>query len=473
MKGSDELTSDRSRQAVELCEAPQHDPMKGSDELTSDRSRQAVELCEAPQHDPMKGSDATVISVCHKLDGPPKPKESDSRAASLLLMPLHGASRTLPAVSSQWLPLDVARLHDGQRHAAEHADLPEDTTQHLEAAGSVADVINDTWRSFLNPASFAGNQVASKDTSFDNEGWYNWYDDRLILALELQGRLRTDAEASERLQLIERLQLKQREERHAAALVVTPNTAISCDGGDLQDVLAFQRADIRHFLVKNAQGHNFVKIEEVSQSKPGQPLYKRFVAAWERVRDRRIQCAFHGTPEENIEGICENGLDPMRRTVQAHGRGEYFGFTANRSKKYCKGGNKMLVFALLMDSSGVRYKSNSCLVIHKSEHQLPLFVLTWPSHPPVCAAYPAVHAQETQVRLRPGDMISQSTFPYPIDDGAMRLLSSARMQGASIAAETSQQISEARPPATPGLQSHVPSRRRTIIEQSGSSDDVE
>ena len=49
------------------------------------------------------------------------------------------------------------------------------------------------------------------------------------------------------------------------------------------------------------------------------------------------------------------GLDPKRRAGQAHGPGEYFAGAGHSqiSVAYCKGGRKMIVFAVLVDRSGL------------------------------------------------------------------------------------------------------------------------
>ena len=68
---------------------------------------------------------------------------------------------------------------------------------------------------------------------------------------------------------------------------------------------------------------------------------------------------FHGTQEANIEAICRDGLNPSRRGLhgQAHGAGEYFAETPTISMPYCQGGRKMIVFAVLMDQSGLTKRS--------------------------------------------------------------------------------------------------------------------
>ena len=89
----------------------------------------------------------------------------------------------------------------------------------------------------------------------------------------------------------------------------------------------------------------------------------------------------------------------MLRSAQAYGRGEYFAFHAITSSCFCKGGNKMIIFAVLTDASGVTFASNAIIVVHKvdlestslesmlirslflpifqTSHQLPLFTWTF------------------------------------------------------------------------------------------------
>ena len=66
-----------------------------------------------------------------------------------------------------------------------------------------------------------------------------------------------------------------------------------------------------------------------------------------------MNCIFLFVAEANIDAICQAGLDPKRRAGQAYGAGEYFATNAATSLAYCKGGRKMLVFAVLTDVSGL------------------------------------------------------------------------------------------------------------------------
>jgi hypothetical protein len=142
------------------------------------------------------------------------------------------------------------------------------------------------------------------------------------------------------------------------------------------DVLHWHRQNIHEMLKTQAAGISFVAIDENPHAKVGTTLYNRFVEAWQLVQDQTVELAFHGTAEVNVDAICQHGLDPTKRAGQALGPGEYFAKLATASIPYCKGGKKMLVVAVLIDKTGLTADQNSVLVIHKPEHQLPLFVIT-------------------------------------------------------------------------------------------------
>lgn len=65
--------------------------------------------------------------------------------------------------------------------------------------------------------------------------------------------------------------------------------------------------------------------------------------------------------EQNCAAISQTGLDPKRRAGQAMGPGEYFGTDMPTSLGYCAGGSRMLVFAVLLDASGLTHASGTGL----------------------------------------------------------------------------------------------------------------
>mmetsp|Transcript_25043 Transcript_25043/g.59154 ORF Transcript_25043/g.59154 Transcript_25043/m.59154 type:complete len:443 (-) Transcript_25043:161-1489(-) len=191
----------------------------------------------------------------------------------------------------------------------------------------------------------------------------------LALAQKLEAAERGDSGETENdAVLAAELQNEMDEERKREALARAE---------DILDVLADQRAHVYDWVKSHAKGLRVENVEENEFSRPGMPLYQRFVQAWERVADQTVQLAFHGTPEANIDAICEEGLDPKRRAGQAMGPGEYFATNAQTSLSFCRGGRKMLIFAVLKDRSGLTADSGGVVVIKKPAHQLPLFVLTF------------------------------------------------------------------------------------------------
>ena len=113
-------------------------------------------------------------------------------------------------------------------------------------------------------------------------------------------------------------------------------------------------------------------------SLPGTPLLERFAAALARAGDRRVALAFHGTPLENLSPICAYGLDPARRRGQSYGPGEYFATHAGTSLSFCQRSSRTVVlFALLLDPSGLTHNDGHTIVVHAGDHQLPLATVTF------------------------------------------------------------------------------------------------
>jgi hypothetical protein len=172
----------------------------------------------------------------------------------------------------------------------------------------------------------------------------------------------------------QKLQLEEDEEQQRRAEKITE--------GEVFDVLEELRDSVCEWLNEHARSFDVLDVKENPHSKPFTSLYTRFVNSWQGVNDQRMELAFHGTAETNIENICENGLDPKLRKLQAFGPGEYFGNYAETSAPYCRGGDKIIGFGLLVDKSGLTYKSgltsnlNNIIVINKPEHQIPLFIIT-------------------------------------------------------------------------------------------------
>ena len=123
-----------------------------------------------------------------------------------------------------------------------------------------------------------------------------------------------------------------------------------------------------------------VDIKENDHAKPDGALYKKFVAARDSlpVSDRKTCLAFHGTADTNIDSICKNGYDPLRRCGQARGPGEYFATTPSTPLGYVQGGKRILLNELLLGQNGVHHTQHGDIVVMKyPEHDLPRFVITF------------------------------------------------------------------------------------------------
>lgn len=130
-------------------------------------------------------------------------------------------------------------------------------------------------------------------------------------------------------------------------------------GYESKDILAAERRTLEDWTRKQfeASGCKVQRIWHNPKSFPGENLYEAFAAGYKLARSTKsIELKFHGTPECYVDSICENGLDPGKRNGQAYGEGEYFGGVPRDSVGYCRGGSKMLIFAVLMDDSGLTFK---------------------------------------------------------------------------------------------------------------------
>eukprot|EP01043_Picozoa_sp_COSAG02_P031633 COSAG02_NODE_2074_length_9929_cov_698.467955_5_plen_385_part_00 len=168
-----------------------------------------------------------------------------------------------------------------------------------------------------------------------------------------EGALRAGASAADDQTLAQALQSSFDAEEASAR-----NAAAAAEEAEglARDVCWKLRRDVGTFVARAAKQLEVDKVEHNPASQPGQPLYERFKQAVDRASDKTIRLVFHGSPEQNMDAIAREGLDPKRRgsaVGQAYGAGEYFGTDVGTSLGYCQGGKKMLVFAVLCDPAGV------------------------------------------------------------------------------------------------------------------------
>eukprot|EP01064_Diplonema_japonicum_P038065 TRINITY_DN910_c0_g1_i1.p1 TRINITY_DN910_c0_g1~~TRINITY_DN910_c0_g1_i1.p1 ORF type:complete len:1049 (+),score=377.26 TRINITY_DN910_c0_g1_i1:50-3196(+) len=65
---------------------------------------------------------------------------------------------------------------------------------------------------------------------------------------------------------------------------------------------------------------------------------------------------FHGTAEDNVLSIAQNGFDPFRRSGQVYGEGEYFAKDPKVSVGYCRGGVFMFLCKLILGEAGTDHE---------------------------------------------------------------------------------------------------------------------
>ena len=228
--------------------------------------------------------------------------------------------------------------------------------------------------------------------------------DDAALAARLQAKLDAESAAEEK----RRRSLSDADRDLALKLQARINREIEQSGeaDGPPDVLRAQRNQIRMWLGQNAAELRVKDVKSNPHAEPGGALYARFAEAYAQSRSRDIKLVWHGTAEANVDEICRSGLDPKKRGQhgQAHGAGEYFAETPSISLPYCGGGRRLLVFAVLMDKSGLTKRTGGIVVVHKTSHQLPVFVVTFDQ---AHSAYP--YANASLASRLPPSMVARLT----------------------------------------------------------------
>ena len=137
---------------------------------------------------------------------------------------------------------------------------------------------------------------------------------------------------------------------------------------------------VKKFLDGFTKLKGYTITENQHAKPPGGVLFQRFKRKWDSLpKSQRVTClAFHGTKENNISSICQNGYDPKLRSGQAYGAGEYFATTPDIPLNYCKGGKRMLLNELLLGQQGTHHTKHSPIIVMKDPaHDLPRFIITF------------------------------------------------------------------------------------------------
>lgn len=89
---------------------------------------------------------------------------------------------------------------------------------------------------------------------------------------------------------------------------------------------------------------------------------------------------FHGTNEENITPIIENGFDPTKNKRSLYGKGTYFAHEAKYSMDYVSGRDDILFMFLcdvLIDAKTIIVSSHKIYVSPNKDASIPRYVIAF------------------------------------------------------------------------------------------------
>ena len=148
-------------------------------------------------------------------------------------------------------------------------------------------------------------------------------------------------------------------------------------GPDLVPLL--QKINSQEFLQFVEQNQMKKPLVEINPNLalPSWEIYKTFMDECSSCcsEEFSLRVVFHGTPEHNIKNILRNGLDPHLRHRQALGQGEYFACNPVLPYQYCRGGQKMVVFAVIAPPRNIKH--SGITVVDRTERQLPIATLSF------------------------------------------------------------------------------------------------
>ena len=299
-------------------------------------------------------------------------------------------------------------------------------------------------------------------------------DDDAALARRLQRKLDSEARSAEPVDF------RALDAARRARAALRPRTA------EAEDLLHAQRGSLRDAAARSAARLKLrvVAVDHNAASRPGKPQYERFVQAWRRVPDKRLRLVYHATADRNIPSILRNGLDSRRRGTahgQAGGSGEYFGKDVITSAPYGKGSRKMIVFAILIDRSGITSEDQGHkgeIVVNKKDHQLPLAVVAFDKQPMGPAAMQALMPGNAGGNVRvmvggPGMMITFGGGMFggtaPAAPGPEPFSGAGRRLGGESTAPPPPTRERAPPPASQAAP--PPKKRKKCILDTSSDED--
>jgi len=129
--------------------------------------------------------------------------------------------------------------------------------------------------------------------------------------------------------------------------------------------------------------------------------------------------AWHGTSEMAVPLICHGGFDPLRRSGQACGRGEYFGQSPEVSKGYCGGGSEQMIVTFLLNGAFNTKHGTFCYVVDNPLDKskafcMPVAVVCFGSTSPSFITPPsavAAAAAEDEIQLGVAEADDQTLEP--------------------------------------------------------------
>eukprot|EP01064_Diplonema_japonicum_P015222 TRINITY_DN2297_c0_g3_i2.p1 TRINITY_DN2297_c0_g3~~TRINITY_DN2297_c0_g3_i2.p1 ORF type:complete len:939 (+),score=239.22 TRINITY_DN2297_c0_g3_i2:37-2853(+) len=110
---------------------------------------------------------------------------------------------------------------------------------------------------------------------------------------------------------------------------------------------------------------------------------------------------YHGTAESSVLGIALHGFDPLRRSGQVFGEGEYFAKDPRVSVGYCRGGNYMFLCKLILgeeqDHTWVPHQQYYIMKQREGNIQaIPMFLIKFTKHVSLLDCHLSSYAEDAK-----------------------------------------------------------------------------